>query len=307
MVRPLGEALRRRPLFFEPVPPVARSRPERIDQATEALAATLRRLPRVDAVDVPELVDENHEGRPYYRSIDPRSFAAAAAARVGVSAVVNKVVAHLDDAKAVEAWARETAGLGIRGAVLVGGSSRYIPYPGPPVAEANRISRPIFAEVGGVVGNIAIPARMGEPHRMLAKTRAGAAFFTTQIVFDEAATVRTIREYDQLCRQAGLTPAAVLVSFAPLADEIDAEFVRWLGAEIPEAAEHAILNGEEEGTGGRSVRHALTLWERTLERLPPSECEVPVGANVEQLSARHLATAAEMLTAFSTAIDRGPP
>ncbi|MCI4366519.1 MAG: hypothetical protein L3K08_02075, partial [Thermoplasmata archaeon] len=71
--------------------------------------------------------------------------------------------------------------MGIHGAVLVGGSSRYIPYPGPPVAEANRICRPVFARHAGVIGNIAIPSRMGEPHRMLAKTRAGAMFFTTQI------------------------------------------------------------------------------------------------------------------------------
>jgi 5,10-methylenetetrahydrofolate reductase len=307
MPRTLAEALRARPLFFEPVPPAARSRPERVAQATAAIVETLRRSPRVDAIDVPELVDENHDGRPYYRSIDPRAFAAAVAREVGTSAVVNKVVAHLEDARDVERWARETAGLGIHGAVLVGGSSRYIPYPGPPVAEANRITRPIFAAAGGVVGNIAIPARMGEPHRMLAKTRAGAAFFTTQIVFDEAATGRTILEYDVLCRQAGLTPAAVLVSFAPLADEIDAEFVRWLGAEIPESAERAILEGEDAGAGGRSVQHALRLWERLLDRLAGAEVAVPVGANVEQLSSRHLGTAAEMVAAFSGAIDRGRP
>lgn len=303
MPRPFAEELRHRPLFFEPVPPPARSSPSRIEGTVVALAELLRRNPRVLAVDVPELVDENHDGRPYYRSIDPRDFARQVAERSDVHAVVNKIVAHLDRAEAVAAWARETAGRGIPAAVLVGGSSRYIPYPGPPVAEANRICGPIFAGVGGAIGNIAIPSRMGEPHRMLAKTRAGASFFTTQIVFDEAATVRTIREYGQLCLQAGLVPASVLVSFAPLADEIDAEFVRWLGAEIPEAAERAILNGDEAGAGPRSVAHALGVWGRVAAQLGGPGADVPIGVNVEQISARHLATAAEMLEAFTRGID----
>jgi 5,10-methylenetetrahydrofolate reductase len=307
MARPLAEALQARPLFFEPVPPTARSRPERVAEAVGAVAGILRRAPRVDAVDVPELVDENHDGRPYYRSMDPRRFARSVAETVRVGSIVNKVVAHLENAADVERWAKETRELGIQGAVLVGGSSRYIPYPGPPVAEANRICRPIFAGDGGVVGNIAIPARMGEPHRMLAKTRAGASFFTTQIVFDDAASVRMIREYGQLCGQAGLPAAAVLVSFAPLADEIDAEFVRWLGADIPESAERSILNGEDAGAGARSVGHALGVWRRLLGKLREAESPVNVGANVEQISARHLSTAAEMLMAFTSAIDEAAP
>jgi 5,10-methylenetetrahydrofolate reductase len=305
MVRPLAEALRRRPLFFEPVPPPARSPPGRVESAVQELSERLRRTPRVDAVDVPELVDENHDGRPYFRSVDPRSFAHRVAERAELSAIVNKVVAHLESPAGVEAWALETAGMGIHGAVLVGGSSRYIPYPGPPVAEANRICRPVFARHAGVIGNIAIPSRMGEPHRMLAKTRAGAEFFTTQIVFDEVATARTVLEYGQLCTQAGLVPAAVLVSFAALADEIDAEFVRWLGAEIPESAERSILNGDDHGAGARSVTHALGVWARLAERHRAARSEVPLGVNIEQISARHLATAVEMLEAFTRGIDAG--
>ena len=290
-------------MFFEPVPPTARSSAARIDAAVAEISELLRRSPRVDAVDVPELVDENHDGRPYYRSVDPRNFGRAVADRAQVHPIVNKVVAHLENAEAVERWARETAGRQIEGVVLVGGSSRYIPYPGPPVAEANRVCREVFAASGGFIGNIAIPSRMGEPHRMLAKTRAGAAFFTTQIIFDDAATVRVIREYEQLCRHARLAPAAVLVSFAPIADEIDAEFVRWLGGEIPETAEHTILNGDEGGAGRRSVAHALDVWHRISGRLQEAGVEVAVGVNVEQISLRHLSTAAEMLTAFTEGID----
>ncbi|MCI4367011.1 MAG: hypothetical protein L3K08_04595, partial [Thermoplasmata archaeon] len=121
----------------------------------------------------------------------------------------------------------------------------------------------------------------------------------------EVATARTVLEYGQLCTQAGLVPAAVLVSFAALADEIDAEFVRWLGAEIPESAERSILNGDDHGAGTRSVTHALGVWARLAERHRAARSEVPLGVNIEQISARHLATAVEMLEAFTRGIDAG--
>lgn len=304
--RPFARALRDRPLLFEPVPPSARSSPERAAHHLEAVVELVAAVPRVDAVDIPELVDENHDGRPYYRSGDVRPFAQAIARRTGREVVVNKVVAHLPSAEALDRWARETVEGGIRAFVLVGGSSRYIPYPGPTVTEGDRICRPVVQERTGLLGNIAIPQRQGEAHRMLAKTRAGAAFFTTQIVFDAETPLRMLREYDGLCRQAGLAPAAVLLSVAPVADEGDAEFVRWLGADIPEAAERAILNGDESAAGARSVRHALGLWSEVRGGAAALELEVPVGVNVEQISQRHLASAGEMLRAFAQAIDLAP-
>ncbi len=303
MGRPIVEALARRPLFFEPVPPSARSTPARLEQQFAATAALLDGVDRVDVIDVPELVDENHDGRPYYRSGNVRTFAVRLAKAVGAEPVVNKVVAHLASPEATRSWAEETVARGVRSFVLVGGSSRYIPYPGPAVPEANRLCRPAVEGAGGVLGNIAIPQRTGEAHRMLAKTRAGARFFTTQIAFDSVAPSRLLHDYDLLCRQAGLSPAAVLVSVAPLADEADVQFVRWLGADVPEATERAILNGDETGAARRSVAHALALWTEVRRALAAGSVEVPVGVNVEQLSQRHLGSAGEMLRAFAGAID----
>lgn len=305
MSRPLADALRDRPLFFEPVPPSARSSPARSQAHTEAVIRLLATVPRVDAVDVPELVDENHDGRPYYRSGDSRQFARTVGASSQVEAIVNKVVAHLPSNGALEEWARATVSRGLKHVVLVGGSSRYIPYPGPSVTEANRLCRPIFEGAGGQLGNITIPQRTGEAHRMLQKTRAGARFFTTQIVFDSEAVAAMLKQYDLLCRQSGLSPAAVLLSVAPIADEGDAEFVRWLGADIPESAERSILNGDEAEASARSIRHALATWGELLAHTSRAGLEVPVGVNVEQISQRHLESAGEMLAAFSRVID-GP-
>ena len=299
MTRTLVEALRGTPLFFEPVPPSSRAKPTRAAAEVEAVVDLVAAVPRIDAVDVPELVDENHEGRPLYRTADPREYGRELARRTGREVVVNKVVAHLENPEAVERWANETVGMGIRHVVLVGGTSRYIPYPGPAVTEADRICRPILERAGGRVGNITIPQRDGEPHRMLSKTRAGAAFFTTQIVCDAEATFQMVRQYDLLCRQASLAPVPVLLSVAPLVDEQDAEFVRWLGADVPEAVERAILEGDERDAVGRSVARTLALWTAVSDRSRDAGVEVPLGVNVEQISVRHLGDARTILTAFS--------
>lgn len=299
MGRTLAEALRGTPLFFEPVPPSSRAKPIRAVAEVDAVVDLIGAIPRIDAIDVPELVDENHEGRPLYRTADPREYGHRLADRTGREVVVNKVVAHLENPEAIERWASETVRMGIHHVVLVGGTSRYIPYPGPAVTEANRICRPILERVHGLVGNITIPQRDGEPHRMLSKTRAGASFFTTQIVFDADAAFEMIRQYDLLCRQASLAPVPVLLSFAPLVDEQDAEFIRWLGADVPEAAERAILEGDDGGAVRRSVDRALEVWDSVAGRARAAPLEVPLGVNVEQISVRHLGDARTFLEAFA--------
>jgi 5,10-methylenetetrahydrofolate reductase len=303
MIRSLADALAGHALLFEPVPPTVRSNPLRSGLQVEELVRLLRAIPRLDAVDVPELVDENHDGRPYYRTGDTRRFARTLLEQVDREVVVNKVVAHLPSSDALEEWVAGTVAQGLRHVVLVGGTSRYIPYPGPPVLEANRVAIQRVAPAGGLLGNIAIPQRVGEARRMLAKTQAGARFFTTQILFDSESIVRVLREYDRLTRDSAVPPASVLLSFAPLADDTDCEFVRWLGADIPEAAETAILNGEEDTAAVRSVRRALDVFEEVRSARSAEGWSVPLGVNVEQISLRHLTSAVEMLRAFSGRMD----
>ncbi|HTT73297.1 MAG TPA: hypothetical protein VMG99_04010 [Thermoplasmata archaeon] len=299
MRRALPDALRREPLFFEPAPPSARAAGPRTDQRLGEVARWLRDLPRIDAVVVPELVDENHEGRPFYRSADPRAYARAIADRSGATVVVNKVVAHLASGPELVRWAEETVAAGLVHLVLVGGASRYIPYPGPSVVEANRLCRPVVEPAGGRLGNVAIPTRGGEAHRMLAKTRAGASFFTTQLAFDAEPVAGLVREYDALCARALVPPAAVLVSFAPVADESDVEYVRWLGAEIPEAVERAILEDGESAGPSASLGRALGVWEALRAAWPLESGRVPLGVNVEQVSARHFEPARELANRFA--------
>jgi len=95
MSRTFEAALTRAPVFFEPVPPSLRTRPDRVDAYFHELATRLQSVDLLDAIDVPELIDENHDGRPYYRTDDPREIGRHLAELVQRPVVVNKVVAHL--------------------------------------------------------------------------------------------------------------------------------------------------------------------------------------------------------------------
>ncbi|HLM91219.1 MAG TPA: hypothetical protein VK424_04105 [Thermoplasmata archaeon] len=294
--RSLREALADFPLFFAPVLPSLRSPAHRIAERVDETAALLLKLPRVDAVYVPELVDENHEGRPRYRSYDPREYVVHLTSRTGHPGIVTKVVAHFPSVAALRDWAERAVRMGVHNVVLVGGSSSRIPYPGPPVEEADRTVGPILHSVGGVVGNIAIPHRLDEAARMLRKTQAGAGFLTTQLLFEAQGVIDAVREYGRLCREAEIAPATVVLSFAPLGDDDDIEFVRWLGANLPEEVEHALLQ-EEQALSRRTVELALSVWTEVVSAI--GSAGVPLGVSVEQVSARHLVSARDLASAFS--------
>ena len=43
----------------------------------------------------------------------------------------------------------------------------------------------------------------------------GAEWFVSQAVYDPAPTIRLLRDYGDACREAGLTPCKVVLTFAP--------------------------------------------------------------------------------------------
>jgi len=125
-------------------------------------------------------------------------------------------------------------------------------------------------------------------------------------LFDAEAARKVLQQYDLLCRQASIPPAAVLLSVAPIADDQDAEFVRWLGADLPDSAERTILGGEESDAARRSVEIAVSVWEGVAKMARAEHLQVPIGVNVEQVSARHLEVAGTLLLELARRIDVPP-
>ncbi len=296
--RTLAEALRSRPLLFEPVPPSARTPQDRVDAYVQRVVGLLGEHPRVDAFVVPELVSENHNGEPHYRSGDLRRFAREVATGAGCEPILNKVVAHLHSTGELETWCRGVLSDGIRNVMFIGGTSRYIPYPGPSVANANASVLGLVREHSGLIGNVVIPHREHEGYRMLTKTRTGASFFTTQILFEPEAISELLQEYDRLCWAYQVEPSAVLMSVAPVADEDDLEFVRWLGAEIPPSIEHALVSQD----GSASIESAVATWRAVVRSNASRHVRVPLGLNIEVVSPRHFSVAVNLLTTMEREI-----
>jgi hypothetical protein len=207
---------------------------------------------------------------------------------LGAEVVLNRVVVH--DPRP-EIWFRETClEWGLRHIVLVGGESAQVGYPGPSVMEAAALVRREGLPM--TLGGITIPSRKNESDRMRVKSRAGIDFFTSQILFDSNDIVWLIQRLNGL-------EARVFLSFAPVSHRRDLQFLRWLGADIPQDLDRFLL-GSEDGVPApaeKCLERSLDLAQRILmdvfDNLPPDP--PPLGLNIEHINRRNFTPAIKML------------
>ena len=300
MSRAFRKSLGSTPLVLEVVPPPRRSSEKAVANLVDRVRAAVRTLGTLDGLNLPQVLDENHQGQPFLRNMDPREFARRLEDDLGVDPVVNNVVAHTPSAEAVRKWTRESLdAYGLRNFVLVGGTRSRIRYPGPPILEANRIVRTEAAGRDDVaLGNIAIPDRDHEVDRLVDKTRAGCDFFTTQVLFEAEPMATVLRAYGKRCAAQGIPPATVLLSFAPVSDYQDLEFLVWLGAIVTPRTEEALLNAEGSEPGRASIEVARNLWSHLRAAAVQSRPAVPLGVNIEEVSLHNLDLAVRMASEF---------
>lgn len=296
------------PIVLEVVPPSRRASARSVDAFAARVAEAVASLTHLDALNLPEVLDENHAGHPFKRDMEPRDFAARLGDRLAVDPIVNTVVAHAASPTAFRKWAQESLGTrGFRSFVLAGGTSSRVRYPGPSVIEANRILRTEAADRDDVaLGNITIPERSGEVERLVEKTRAGADFFTTQVLFEVEPMASVLRAYGPRCAAEGLRPATVLLSFAPVSDYQDIEFLAWLGATVTPATEEALLSSKGRPTGHASLEVARRLWSDLRSAAARSRPPVPLGVNIEEVSLHNFDLAVQMAREFPAWRDDAP-
>src|SRR3989304_3937292 len=184
-----AERLHRFPIILEVVPPHRRASENVLRGLIRRVQAAVKSIPHLDAVNLPEVLDENHVGLPFYRNLDPREFARRLNDGSSVETIVNKVVVHLESERAFRAYLPESPGTdGLRNFVLVGGTSSHNSYPGPDVVSANRILQETARGRADLsCGNITIPERPGEVDRLVRKTQAGGGVFSAPAPFPPAA------------------------------------------------------------------------------------------------------------------------
>ena len=115
---------------------------------------------------------------------------------------------------------------------------------------------------------------------MIRKQKAGAEWFISQAVYDPEPTIRLLKDYAASCREQGITPRKVVLTFAPVSRAKTIQFMKWLGVKVPPHTEKAILEAE------RPVDASVELCCDILRTIL-SECVgvgVPLGINCESVS-----------------------
>jgi 5,10-methylenetetrahydrofolate reductase len=279
--------------LFETVPPAASKA-----GGIESLLADLGKIRHlVDAINIPEIHDENRgdaRTAKFVPRVEPRVLGEHIHREHGLEVIVNRCVVYEEDQVG---WMQETSRKhGIRGVVLVGGESSRVRYPGPSVVEAARQVRK--AKLGLTLGGISIPSRAHEAQRVRSKAEKGLRFFTTQVLFDSNDIVWLLQRLNGV-------EARIFLSFAPVSDPRDLEFIRWLGADIPRDLDRFLLHGEsgaaplgaESKLNESCFERSLDLSRRILmdvfDNLPPDP--PPIGLNIEHINRRNFAAAVKMV------------
>jgi 5,10-methylenetetrahydrofolate reductase len=273
--------------LFEVVPPPA-DKPEGLD-ATIAELKRVRGL--VDGINLPEIHDEERGAErisKFVPRVEPRMIGARVWRELDMDVVVNRVVVHDSEP---EKWFRETnERWGIRHLILVGGESAQVRYPGPDPLEAAALVK--SAGLPLTLGGITIPSRGNEAERIRRKNTQGMDFFTSQILYDSNDIVWLIQRLNGL-------EARIFLSFAPVSHRRDLEFLRWLGADVPQDLDRFLLGSEEGATASADtcLERSLNLAQRILmdvfDNLPPDP--PPIGLNIEHINRRNFAPAIKML------------
>ncbi len=276
-------------IIFEVMPYPKTASESYADKITDKIVAAINELEKVSIINIPEIVEENHIGQPYYRNTDPRVFGRVLREKCSKEIMVNTVVVHHKSTGYFEQWLGESIGkYGVKNFVFVGAKIPSIKYPGPSVTEANSIAN----KKGVNFGNIFIPDRPEEAERLLSKTRSGCNFFTSQVLFEADTAISVIRQYMEKCKNNNLKPAKFYLSLAPVGNEEDVVFIKWLGAEMSKSTEDRLKNAKN--IGEESVELLLKLTGK-IRDFSNYDNKVEIGLNIEYVMLHNLDLAKDLV------------
>jgi hypothetical protein len=288
--------------LYGSTPPRAGTSLEAIGAAAERLAERVRDL-SLDGLVVYDVQDEHERTDvprpfPYQPTVDPRIYAQLLQDHTGAATITYKSVGALAE-PAWLSWLREAHhdyGLGLL--TLVGAST---PNPPPDALSADRAMQLARTHVEQVtLGGVVIAERhtptYRESQRLIAKAAQGCRFFISQVVYDAAPTIQLIADYAQDCRQQGVRPQRIILTFSPCGRPATMTFMKWLGVAITPETEQAILG--DPAPFAKSIQICCANL-ATLLDVAAAE-EVPLGINIESVSIHkdELAASTELVHAL---------
>lgn len=218
---------------------------------------------------------------PFRKCMDAAQYASFFPAVSGKQCVVYKSVVEAGVAE-FDNWVDEACDkYDLNAFNLVGAPSSKVNYSGLQLHEAG-IRMKNRGNCG--FGCVCIAERhlsKGNEHlNMLRKANFGAEWFITQGIFSAAPVSKLINDYGDVCRENGVLPKKVVLTFAPCGRKKTMDFIKWLGMLVPEHKQKRILNAES------PVKESVILLREILLCVLENtgNSGVPIGINVESLS-----------------------
>jgi 5,10-methylenetetrahydrofolate reductase len=126
-------------------------------------------------------------------------------------------------------------------------------------------------------------AKKGDEHlRLMTKAEQGCEFFVSQAVYNAQATVDLLTRYAVSCKEQGVLPKRIILTFTPCGSAKTLEFMEWLGISVPDATKLRILNAPNPlAESVKICRHNLEIILEACLHLG-----IPLGLNIESLTNR---------------------
>ena len=136
--------------------------------------------------------------------------------------------------------------------------------------------------IGGVTIAERHASKGNEHERLIEKHHQGCNFFISQAIYNPQATIDMLTRYAIECKNEGVKPQRLILTFSPCGSKKTLEFIDWLGVSVPEATSLRILNANN--SLYESIRICVNSLQQILDAVLPYD--LPLGLNIESLTNR---------------------
>eukprot|EP00958_Prasinococcus_capsulatus_P002646 scaffold225_cov388-Prasinococcus_capsulatus_cf.AAC.38 len=104
--------------------------------------------------------------------------------------------------------------------------------------------------------------------------------FPAQAIYDAGPVIGMLQQYSDACKEEGVAPKKIILTFAPCGRAKTMKFIKWLGVNVPPATEQSILDADS------PVATSMELLQWNLRQILAScgHLGITIGVNVESVS-----------------------
>ena len=219
---------------------------------------------------------------PFSSTRDPREYSKLISDRADCDTITYKSVAQRSPEEFNE-WLNEAwEKYDLENIVLVGSpSANAVKLSLPDAYKALGENNHAF-HLGGVTIAERHASKGNEHERLLTKQAQGCEFFISQAVYNAQATIDLLASYARSCKEQGVEPKRIVLTFTPCGSEKTLEFMQWLGISVPAATRWRILDAEN------PLQESIRICQNNLDQIIDAclPLGLPLGLNIESLTNR---------------------